>query len=313
MLSKILNTAVLAMVLTCGLAQAQSFAQLGGPVNLPPAGFSGEQFVDNRGCLFLRAGFGDVVNWVPRVNRDHAPLCGYPPTFGAAVIAAVNEDMAPEPVAAARPVQVAVPAQVEPVPQPQAAAPRQGTFWAMLFAPSQPRVDRQPAAVLTVAAPVVVDNSVPKPPKGYKLAWDDDRLNPLRGVGTAQGQAQQDQVWTREVPAQLVVAKPQKAATARVTVSTMSAPAPQMGRQAGTQAVAGHASYVQVGTFGQPENAAAVRARLMALGLPVSTARIDRKGKILQVVYAGPFGSAVAAQAALVQARGAGFGDAILK
>lgn len=297
MLSKILRMALFGLVLTCGLAQAQSIAQLGGPLNLPPAGFTGEQFVDNRGCLFLRAGFGGAVNWVPRVNRDHAPLCGYPPTFGAAVIAAVEADMALEPVAVAKPVKVAAVAQVEQVPVGEVAAPRQGNFWASLFAPSQAR---EPATVVAR----VVDNSVPKPPKGYKLAWDDDRLNPLRGVGTAEGQAQQDQIWTRDVPADLVVAKPQKVATTRVTVSTMSAPAPQVG---------GHGSYVQIGTFGQPENAAAVRATLTQLGLPVSTAKIDRKGKVLQVVYAGPFGSAAAAQAALVQARGAGFTDAILK
>ena len=34
------------------------------------------------------------------------------------------------------------------------------------------------------------------------------RLNPLRGVGTANGQAQQDQVWTRKVPSELVAEQP---------------------------------------------------------------------------------------------------------
>ena len=73
------------------------------------------------------------------------------------------------------------------------------------------------------------------------------------------------------------------------------------------------AAYVQVGTFGEPANANAVKARLKALGLPVSTSKITRKGKVLQVVYAGPFASAAQAQTALGLARGAGFGDAILK
>ena len=74
-----------------------------------------------------------------------------------------------------------------------------------------------------------------------------------------------------------------------------------------------NAAYVQVGTFGQPVNADGVKARLAALGLPVSTSKITRSGKVLQIVYAGPFGSQAAAQSALAQARAAGFGDAILR
>ena len=399
MLSKILNAAIFASVVSASVAGAQSIAQLGGPSNLPPSGFSGQQFVDNRGCLFLRAGFGATVNWVPRVDKRHMPLCGFPPSFGAAVIAAVEADMAPEPVArvvavpqntarvvAAKPVVVAAAAVVE---QP-VAAPRRGSILALLFgnphavqtagaAPvmvvaqptygadlagpasgqiacwsSAPRLERvllrtggtalvctrgdgtltgwrppkfpQGAAVgaaLTArqvtpemmagatvlgnsrAAVAAVGNAVPVPPRGYKLAWKDDRLNPLRGVGTAEGQAQQDQVWTRDVPAVLVAAQPAPATATvratRITVSTMSVPA------------ASAASYVQVGTFGEPANAAGVKARLVALGLPVSSAKITRKGKVLQIVYAGPFTSTAAAQAALGLARGAGFGDAILR
>ncbi len=160
------------------------------------------------------------------------------------------------------------------------------------------------------AARVAASNAVPTPPKGYKLAWSDDRLNPLRGVGTAQGQAQQDQVWTRTVPAALVAEQPQARAAATrapattVTVSTMSAPqAP----------VATSRAYVQVGTFGLPSNADGAKARLAALGFPVSTSKITRQGKLLQIVYAGPFGSSADAQAALATARKAGFGDAILR
>ena len=75
----------------------------------------------------------------------------------------------------------------------------------------------------------------------------------------------------------------------------------------------GGASYVQIGTFGQPANADGVKARLKALGLPVATSKITRKGKVLQVVYAGPFRSTADARNALGLARGAGFADAVLK
>jgi cell division protein FtsN len=74
-----------------------------------------------------------------------------------------------------------------------------------------------------------------------------------------------------------------------------------------------NASYVQVGTFGQPANAEGARARLTALGLPVSTSQITRSGKALQIVYAGPFASSADARAALTTTRAAGFDDAILR
>lgn len=418
MLSKVLSRAALATVLLAGAAQAQSLSQLGGPANLPPAGFDGQQFVDARGCLFMRAGFGANVTWVPRVDRSHKPLCGYPPSFGPAVVAAVEAAMAPDPEASAPEVAAAAPAPAAPAaqapaqpaavavaaPAPQPSRPK-GGFWAALFgAPAQqaaaapasqpavaapaapaapvlatapvgpqatriqcftsaPRLERvllrtggtalvctrgdgtltgwrpprfpqgsgvgaalnQPAlsdsvlsgatvlgAPTTTMARTAAANAVPTPPAGYRLAWTDDRLNPLRGQGTAQGQAQQDQVWTRDIPAVLVAQAPQQPAAAQpaaaqVTVSTMSAPA----EPAAPQATG--ARYVQVGSFALPENAEAAKARLRALGLPVSTSKITRKGKALTVVYAGPFTATAAAQSALQSARGAGFADAILK
>jgi hypothetical protein len=54
-------------------------------------------------------------------------------------------------------------------------------------------------------------------------------------------------------------------------------------------------------------------ARLAALGLPVASAASKRGGQDLVAVFAGPFGSAAAAQQALGMVRGAGFGDAFLR
>ena len=416
MLFRIFALAVSATVLTATLAEAQGVRQLGGPRNLPPAGFTGQQFADNDGCVYLRAGFGGQTTWVPRISANRRPLCGFPPTFGAQVAAAADAAMAPDPQAtapvmapvtapvaaqpappAARPV-VAQPVIAPPPPAPSYAPPRR-SFFAMLFGPppvgnpiplvpvappaqqvaqpvaqpvAPPQMAARPAyttpaanaqaqcvpgspvletvvlrsggaalvctrgdgtligwrpplfangmvgaaltprlmqgARLVITQPQATarvatanPNAVPKPPKGYKLAWTDDRLNPMRGIGTAAGQAQQDQVWTRDIPAQGVVAAPQ--AQTRVAVSTMSAPAPAT-RQA---------AYVQVGTFGQPANADGVRARLSSLGLPVSTSQITHKGKVLQIVYAGPFATTAEAQSALATTHSAGYGDAILK
>ena len=347
---KMLGCAVLAAVVAVSAAEARSVAQIGGPANPPPASYKGQQFVDSRGCLFLRAGSGRNVNWVSRIDAKRKPICGMLPTGSPAAQAAVVADMAPD--ALARPQQgtpasvVAAPVLAAPIrpvaaaasaPQantgtgmtgafsqkpsagpaptvfssaqpttpakPVAPGPSyQGTFVATSVAGVQcygsaPRLERvklsggttlvctrgdgttagwraplmtasakaqiatqttpvmqtasaapvqyaaapvrapviavpapvvaQPVYVaapvyaappvyaalpvyaakpvyVALAAPVTRAAVIPKPPKGWILAWKDDRLNPLRGKGTALGEAQQDQVWQRSVPMVLV-------------------------------------------------------------------------------------------------------------
>ena len=64
------------------------------PAEFPPASFTGNQFVDSKGCAFIRAGIGGAVSWVPRVDRRRNQLCSFQATFGRA---------APAPVAAPAP------------------------------------------------------------------------------------------------------------------------------------------------------------------------------------------------------------------
>lgn len=170
-----------------------------------------------------------------------------------------------------------------------------------------------------------VSRVVPPPavPKGYKLAWKDDRLNPNRGRGTVAGQAQQDQIWTRDVPAVLVAQQPVR--RRQVVVSSQSAPQTPIRRaqaqvstksepraQGAAPARTG-SLYVQVGTFGVPANAEGAKARLRGAGLAVGTAKVSKGGKALQIVLAGPFADTGSAQVALLAARRAGFGDAFIR
>ncbi len=403
MIFKLLSAAAVAVVFGATSVGAQSVGQIGGPANMPPATFKGQQWVDSRGCVFLKAGYGGQINWVPRVGRDRKALCGYPPTGStrSAIEVATSEDMAEPaaPVAAAKPAATKLTAvapliPVAPMVKPQAALPvtkvRSKPYVAapapaptVVAAPKA--VVRQPAPYVEVApqagyetvasvgpargqigcytsAPVAErvrtrnggtavvctrgdgtltgwrppiypreagvgaaltdpapqTDTIPKPPKGYELAWDDDRLNPNRGKGTAEGWAAQDQVWTRDVPAKLVADEPAAKrkkklvyvqTTPQVTVSTKGQPQVQKKTAKATKGGA----YIQIGTFGVVSNADGVAARLKGLGLPVARAKITSGGQPMQIVMAGPFRSASEAQDALAMARQAGFGDAFIR
>ncbi len=51
------------------------------PAELPPDGYTGAQYVDSRGCIYIRAGTPGNVGWVPRVDRQRNHLCNFQPTF----------------------------------------------------------------------------------------------------------------------------------------------------------------------------------------------------------------------------------------
>ena len=399
---KWVSAAVLAVSLSAGAAGAQTARDLGGPAEVPPSSFTGQQYVDSRGCVYLRAGFGGQTSWVPRVSRDRKALCGYPPSIGGGQVAV--SEVAPAPAAAvesapaikpaAKPAprvvanaEAAPPAARKPMKTvasvtapvrrkaPVAAAPmRQTVTVATPAAPnangadrvattasgsrkigcyrdapvaerfairgggsvvlctkgdgdlSEARAPRLMGGAAAVAASGFVEDHAPNAvtrtadtrvvqstqgkvavPKGYKAAWQDDRLNTRRGVGTAAGQAAQDEVWTREVPARLVQDMPAKSkvrVVRKVYVSTKAEPA---------KASSAARSFVQIGTFGEPRNAEGASRRLAGLGLPVARAKTSKAGKPLQIVMAGPFASASQAQAALVAARRAGFSDAFIR
>lgn len=64
------------LVLAPGLALAQDPR----PAETPPADFFARQYIDSKGCVFLR---GEDGGWQARVSRDGTPICGYPPTLSA--------------------------------------------------------------------------------------------------------------------------------------------------------------------------------------------------------------------------------------
>ena len=62
------------------VAPAAAVALDQGPAEPPPADFAGRQYIDSRGCVFLRDAEG---TWTARRSRDGTAVCGYPPTLSA--------------------------------------------------------------------------------------------------------------------------------------------------------------------------------------------------------------------------------------
>lgn len=52
------------------------------PAETPPADFEPGQYVDSRGCVFVRAGSNGAVTWLPLLGPDRQPQCGFRPSLG---------------------------------------------------------------------------------------------------------------------------------------------------------------------------------------------------------------------------------------
>lgn len=151
--TRIIAIAVIIGSLGTGAAQAQSFDRQ--PSEFPPASYKGKQYVDSKGCVFIRAGIDGNVTWVPRVSRKREGVCGFKPTnVGTAVTTAPS-------TAVAAPMQITLnstPAQAAPVAK---VAPRP-----VPKIPAAPVVVRQTAPKsVRQTAPVVVaaPKAVPAP------------------------------------------------------------------------------------------------------------------------------------------------------
>lgn len=83
-LTRVIAIGVIVSSLGVGAATAQSISSNEIPAEFPPRDFKGKQFVDSRGCVYIRAGVDGATTWVPRVTRERKVICGFKPTFSKA-------------------------------------------------------------------------------------------------------------------------------------------------------------------------------------------------------------------------------------
>jgi sporulation related protein len=337
--SRLIPVTFLTVLLSFGVAQAEKLRDAEQPAEFPPSGYTGTQYVDSRGCVYVRAGFAGSVNWVPRVRRNKDLLCGFKPSLSASELAANAADTA-APVGAAVPVAPVVTpsipalrterpaAQVQTVrsvPRPAPVVEARPASSLPAVAPVRaPAIYTAPPAVRT-ASPVMAVNIAPAlpavkiaVPAGYRQAFRDGRLNAQRGGQTARGEAQMNQVWSQTVPRRLIESGAPAARVARLAqvptlISSKSAPAISNSEPSVPATRSGGFRFVQVATFGDARNATNTVRRLQALGLPVSRSKVSRQGKTLQIVFAGPISARAELNQALVQVRAAGFSDAFFR
>lgn len=98
--ASLLCCVLVAMSFGASAAHAQSLRNAEPPAEVPPPSYEGKQYVDSRGCIYVRAGLDGAVRWVPRVTRDRQHICGAQPTLaraGQVPVTKPKQDKAPKP------------------------------------------------------------------------------------------------------------------------------------------------------------------------------------------------------------------------
>lgn len=172
-LTRVIAIGIILSSLGLGALNAQTLRKSSPPAEFPPASFKGNQFVDSRGCIYIRAGIDGNVTWVPRVSRNRKQVCGYKPTVVAGATSATPPKAArapviitanPPPKATTKPTAAPKPRQTATVktttpttaPATATAAPKPATAPRATVANTQRKPSPGPA-------PTVISSSRPTP------------------------------------------------------------------------------------------------------------------------------------------------------
>ncbi len=157
-ITTVIASGLIASTLWAPTLLAQTVDAAGPPAEFPPASYKGSQYVDSRGCMYIRAGIDGVVDWVPRLNRQRKHICGQAPTRVAGTTSRPVQpgaELITLP-ASQQPAQTTAPAAAQTVATTKPATPSAAAVKATPPAPqpaAAPVVSPKPAAVAPAAVP----------------------------------------------------------------------------------------------------------------------------------------------------------------
>ncbi len=137
--SRMLLAAFLVSGIAVSAGHAQTLRSKDQPAEYPPSSYTANQYIDSQGCVYIRAGFGGAVRWVPRVDRKRNVICGQQPSLARAVAPAPQSPAKPAPV-------VAAPVQAAPAVRTVSAAQAKAQAAARAQAEANARAQAQAAA-----------------------------------------------------------------------------------------------------------------------------------------------------------------------
>ena len=147
--------ALAALVAASGVTvtSAQNLRDADQPAEFPASYYKCTQYVDSRGCVYVRAGISGNVSWIPRVSRARKQICGQTPSNPGAVASAAPKAKAPVQITLDAP-KATAPVAVKPKvrkPIAVAAAPKRKVNRVNVRRPAPVR-----KPVIAAAAPQVI-------------------------------------------------------------------------------------------------------------------------------------------------------------
>lgn len=151
------SVAILVTGLMAGSVFGATLRKDDGPAEFPPASYTANQYVDSKGCVYIRAGYAGQVQWIPRVSRGRDVVCGFQPSLASTgqPVATAKADPVPAPKPIIKPLS-----QPAPVAMPEPDMAPVGV--AKVTAPRPDYSPASPIAPATLSAPnVIASQDVP--------------------------------------------------------------------------------------------------------------------------------------------------------
>ncbi|SNR52515.1 SPOR domain-containing protein [Paracoccus sediminis] len=325
---RILGGMVLVLLLPGGLMAA--------PEPPPPGDYPGAQYIDRTGCVFVRQESG----WVPRVDGQDAPICGFPPSQSAQPAPQDAPAPSPESILAdvlsqgLRSGDLLTDPPAEPLAQ-VAPDPAQADLDAALA--KQIELDARLRNAMTGGAPdglcarlgyrngggsaPIVGGDVTQGLCPGMTATDPaPRIvaaaspTPVIALPAPEGEAVAETRTARPRPQATMPTRRSLAVSEKpAPVAARRPAAPQAERQSLVEMIPANARYVQIGTYGDDGNALAALRRLSQLGYRTAQSRESRDGGTRKAILAGPFGDRQALVSALTRLRASGYPRAVAR